>query len=706
MTRALASLASWVVRHRRGVVATWIALLVAGGYFSLHQGDRLSGGGWTIPGSQSQKADAALAHFPAYAGDRFAVFIDAQSPAAARAALVRVRTAVARYGYLHPAGRPQRFRGGSAVLVPYRLTGHDEVDFGTTLRKAVVSDAGGAKTRVLGDGAAWSNFEDIAKQQLAKGEAVGFPLVLVVLLLAFGTAVAALAPLLLGFAAVFLTGAVIYLLSSEYEMSIYVTNIASMIGIGVAVDYSLFVVSHYRSDVARTSDRDGALQRALVSAGTAVTYSGATVVVSLAGLFLVPLTALRSMAIGAIVVVSIAVLTAVTLLPALLSLAGDRIDRFRIPFAGRPAGDSSNTFWRAWSRRVMRRPLLFFSLGAAALLLVASPLLSLRTQTRNLDQLPQHSEVRAATVRAAQLAGPGLLGPIELITTNRDAARAVYVAAKRVPELASVAPPVASRGTGEYLVQAVPAVDVQSSAGRRVHARVTAVARAAVAGSGASLVIGGVTAHDEDVDHALAGARWKIILFILCVSYVILFLLLRSVLLPLKAVVTNLLSVGAAYGVLVMVFQWGWLDWTGYNSPGYLDSLVPVLVLAVTFGLSMDYEVFLLTRIREFHDAGVDNEAAVGEGLAASAGVITAAALIMVGVFSAFAIFGAPSLKETGVGLAVAILVDATVTRLLIVPATMRLLGEWNWWLPRPLERVFGRAHTSAKAAGVVVEPD
>jgi RND superfamily putative drug exporter len=696
MTRALGSLASWVIRHRRGVVGAWIALLLAGGYFSLHQGDRLSGGGWAIPGSQSQKTDAALAHFPAYTGDRFAVFIDASSPEAARAALVRARRAVSRYPDLHPAGQPQRFRRGSAVLVPYRLTGHDEVDFGTTLRKAVVSDEGGAKTRVLGDGAAWSNFEDIAKQQLAKGEGIGFPLVLVVLLLAFGTAVAALAPVLLGFAAVFLTGAVIYLLSSEYQMSIYVTNIASMIGIGVAVDYSLFVVSHYRSDAARTSDRDLALRQALASAGTAVVYSGATVVVSLAGLFLVPLTAMRSMAIGAIVVVSIAVLTAVTLLPALLSLAGARIDRLRIPFAGRPAADSPDSFWRSWSRRVMRRPVLFFSLGAAGLLLLASPLISLRTETRNLDQLPKNSEVRAATVRAAQLAGPGFLGPIQLITDDRAAARAVYTAAKSVPEVAAVTPPVASPGRGAYLVQAVPAVDVQNDAGRRVHARVTAVARAAVAGRDASLVIGGVTAHDEDVDHALAAARWKIILFILSVSYVILLLLLRSVLLPLKAVVMNLLSVGAAYGVLVMVFQWGWLDWTGYDSPGYLDSLVPVLVLAVTFGLSMDYEVFLLTRIREFHSAGMDNETAVGEGLAASAGVITAAALIMVGVFAAFAIFGAPSLKETGVGLAVAILVDATVTRLVIVPATMRLLGEWNWWLPRPLERIFDRAHVPA----------
>jgi RND superfamily putative drug exporter len=697
MTRALASLASWVARRRRAVVAAWAALVIAGGWFSLHQGDRLSGGGWSIPGSQSQKADAALQQFPRFAGHRFAVLVDATSPAAADAALAHVRASAARFPNLHETGPLQRFRDGSvtSVLVPYLFTGGDEVDFGSTLRNAMVSDSGGAKTRVLGDGAAWSNFQDIAKEQLAKGEATGFPIVLIVLLLAFGTAVAALAPLLLGFAAVFLTGAVVYLLSGVYDMSIYVTNMASMIGIGVAVDYSLFVVSHYRADFARSGDREAALRAALASAGTAVAFSGATVVISLAGLFLAPVTALRSMAIGAIVVVSIAVLATLTLLPALLALAGHRIDRFRVPFSRRADG-SADAFWHAWSRRVMRRPLLFFILGAAGLLLVASPLVALRTQTRNLDQLPRSSEVRAATVRAAELAGPGFLGPVQLITDDRDAADAVYTAAKRVPQVARVTPPAASRAGDRFLVQAVPAVDVQNDAGRRVHAQLTMAARAAVEGTGASLVVGGVTAHDEDVDHALSGARWKIIAFVLVASYLILLLLLRSVLLPLKAVVMNLLSVGAAYGVLVMVFQWGWLDWTGYDSPGYLDSLVPVLVLAVTFGLSMDYEVFLLTRIREFYATGIGNEAAVGEGLAASARVITAAALIMVGVFAAFAIFGAASLKETGVGLAVAIFVDATITRLVLVPATMRLLGDWNWWLPRRVERLLDRAHVPA----------
>jgi RND superfamily putative drug exporter len=227
-------------------------------------------------------------------------------------------------------------------------------------------------------------------------------------------------------------------------------------------------------------------------------------------------------------------------------------------------------------------------------------------------------------------------------------------------------------------------VDPDSERARSAYREATAVSRALAARANADVVAGGATAFSVDIEHELGGGLWKIVLFVLAFSYVLLFLFLRSVLLPLKAVAMNLLSVGAAYGVLVAVFEWGWLDWTGYDSPGYLDTIVPTLVLAVTFGLSMDYEVFLLTRIRERYAAGAGNERAVGEGLAASARVITAAALIMVAVFAAFALAGAPSLKELGIGLAVAIGLDATIVRLVIVPATMRLLGDWNWYMPSP----------------------
>jgi RND superfamily putative drug exporter len=256
-----------------------------------------------------------------------------------------------------------------------------------------------------------------------------------------------------------------------------------------------------------------------------------------------------------------------------------------------------------------------------------------------------------------------------------------------MPAVAAVGTPVRSTDGTRWLLDVRLAVPPESQPARDAVHRIERAA-------GPEAIVGGSTVFDLDVQHAIFGGLWKMLLFILAACYVVLLVLLRSVVLPLKAVLMNLLSVGASYGVLVAVFQWGWLDWTGYDSPGYVDTIVPALVLAVTFGLSMDYEVFLLTRIRERWIAHGDNERAVAEGLVGSARIITSAAAVMVAVFAAFAVAGAPSLKELGVGLAVAILLDATLVRLVIVPAAMRLLGNWNWWLPRPLDRLLpARAH-------------
>jgi RND superfamily putative drug exporter len=327
----------------------------------------------------------------------------------------------------------------------------------------------------------------------------------------------------------------------------------------------------------------------------------------------------------------------------------------------------------------MRRPLAGFIAGAGVMLVLALPFLSMQTFNRGLDELPANAEVRIATERVQKLAGPGFGEPVRVLTPDDGPALAAKVA--RVPGVAHVAPPLHDPATGRWLVDATLAMPSESSAAQAVVERIRSLA-------GSSAVVGGSTVFDMDVTHAMFGGIWKMLLVILAACYIVLFLLLRSVVLPLKAVVMNLLSVGAAYGVLVAVFQWGWLDWTGYHSPGYVNTIVPALVLAVTFGLSMDYEVFLLTRIRERWLVHHDNERAVAEGLTQSARIITSAALVMVAVFFAFAIAGAPSLKELGVGLGVAILLDATIVRLLVVPSAMRLLGRWNWWMPAPLARL------------------
>lgn len=684
MESALARFAALVSGHRRAVIVAWLALLAAGGWFSFHQNDRLSGGGWEVPGSASVRVAGMLDDFPGVTPSAFVVLVT--DPAGPRAHLQRARRLVAGEPDVR-AGKPLILAGGAAALLPLAYTGKTSgsIDEATRLRHLLVD----AHTRVLGEPAVWSNFQTVSKQQLQRGESIGFPLILLILLAGFGTVVAAVAPVALGAVAVFLSGAVIYWLSRSFAISVYVTNMASMIGIGVAVDYSLFIVSRFRRELHEGATQEAALRRALSSSGTAVVFSGATVAISLAALFAIDVNALRSMAVGAIVVVCISVLASVTLLPALLASAGTRVDRLRLRLPWRTGEEGSDALWTRWARAVMRRPVVALAGGTAVLLVLSTPLLTMKTFNRGLDELPATAEVRVATERAWALAGPGFASPVHIVTRARPTSLARRIAT--MPGVAGVGRPIRSADGTRWLLDARLAVQPESQPARDVVHR---IARAA----GPDALIGGSTVFDLDVQHAIFGGLWKMLLFILAACYVVLLVLLRSVVLPLKAVLMNLLSVGASYGVLVAVFQWGWLDWTGYNSPGYVDTIVPALVLAVTFGLSMDYEVFLLTRIRERWLAHGDNERAVAEGLVGSARIITSAAAVMVAVFAAFAVAGAPALKELGVGLAVAIFLDATLVRLVIVPAAMRLIGVWNWWLPAPLARLLPAAGTNLPA--------
>ncbi|HEY2371992.1 MAG TPA: MMPL family transporter [Gaiellaceae bacterium] len=667
--RSLARLAGVVSRRRRAVFAVWLVLLAAGGWFSLHQNDFLSGGGWEVPGSPSLRvADAVQQAFPSATTPVFTVFIQGGD---VRRRVADVRRIVGGLPQVRP-GAPL-YRSGAA-LVPVTYTGKtsNAIDEATTLRHHLVDQT----TKVIGEPAIWSNFQTVSKHQLARGEELGFPLILLILLAGFGTVVAAVAPMALGFAAVFLSGAVIYGLSRSFEISVYVTNMASMVGIGVAVDYSLFIVSRFRRELHEGATRDQALARALRSSGTAVVFSGAAVVVSLGALFAIDVNALRSMAVGAIVVVCISLLASITLVPAMLAAVGTRVDRLRLPLPWRTTESGSDAFWSGWARRVMRRPVTGFAVGAGVMLVLAIPFFWMQTFNRGLDELPSNAEVRVATEQAQRLVGAGFGAPVHVLTTDPSVAKRIV----HIPGVAHVAPPVRSSGGSQWLIDATLSMPVESNAARDVVDRIQTAAPDAT--------LGGTTVFDRDVTNAIFGGLWKMLLVMLAACYVVLLLLLRSVVLPVKAVLMNLLSVGAAYGVLVAVFQWGWLDWTGYHSPGYVETVVPPLVLAVTFGLSMDYEVFLLTRIRERWLEHGDNERAVAEGLVRSARIITSAALVMVAVFFAFVIAGAPALKELGAGLGVAILLDATIVRLLIVPAAMRLLGAWNWWIPQPLARL------------------
>jgi uncharacterized membrane protein YdfJ with MMPL/SSD domain len=743
MLRAGDRLSGFVERRRALVVVVWLAALVAAVPFSLKQTDHLTSGGFTVPGSGSDRADAALRGFSGVQRDQLAAVLALEPRASGHdvaTAFDRLRAATRKVHHVTlplPAGAPppRILRAGDTrvVIVPLRLTGNEnsDADAASSLRRELGighGPRGGVETHLVGQQALWAGMQDLSKHDLAAAERAGFPIVLIILLAVFGSLAAAALPLALGFGSVTLTGAAIWGLSQATEMSVFVTNVASMIGIGVAVDYSLFVLARYREEVHGGASRAEARGTAMRTSGVAVTFSGITVLISLAGLFLIDSTTIRSMAMGAIIVVAISILGAVTLLPALMSVFGRRAyARGRIATitglvlrglrsARRRRGRSDPDrpgFWERWTDRTMRRPVLSATLTACTLLVLAAPALSLRWGDGALRQFPSGNETRVGAELASAAQGRGAAGPALVVARFRhghasDAANRSAVARfedryRRDRAVASIAPPRTSRDGRAVLVAVTSRSDPESPVSRALVGRLRSPAQDPLA-QVATVAVGGSTAHVEDFKNLVSGSMWKILVFVLAFCYLVLLLLLRSVLLPLKAVVMNLLSVAAAYGVLVTVFQWGWFDSVlGFHHLGYINTMTPPFLLAIVFGLSMDYEVFLLTRIRERYEATGDTRRAVGEGLARSARTISSAALIMVAVFAVFAGTGVPSVKEIGLGLSVAIALDATLVRLILVPATMEIMGRWNWWLPRSLARVLPRAGFERRTKGLPV---
>jgi uncharacterized membrane protein YdfJ with MMPL/SSD domain len=704
MQTAMLRLDRLLHRRRRAVLVAWALIVVAALPFSARQSEDLSSGGFGVLGSQSAAVAQALQRFPGAQQAQLAAVIIPEPGATTeqiRGALGRVAAAA---GPIEGVSAPNaaveqaagRARSGRTAILPLHVEVDEDaatavaVDLREALGVGEVRD--GASIHFVGQGALWAAMQDLSKEDLAKAESAGFPAVLLILLVVFGSLAAAALPLALGLVSVLVTGALIFGLSQVMEMSVFVTNMASMIGIGVAVDYSMFIVARYREEIAGGRSPDEARSVALGTSGLAVLFSGLTVIISLGGLWMIDNTAIRSMALGAMLVVAVAMVGAVTLLPILMRLMGRRVyTRARIftvdglLHRSHPAAPAGPGFWQRWTDAVMRRPVLAVCATSGILLALAAPVLGMGTQTGALEQFPAGHEARRGFEAAAAVTGPGASSPVEVVVAGQDptaAAGRVRAALAADPGVARVSPPVPARDGGAALLVAEPRAGGETDEAKAMVRRLRATLPA-VAGAGAHVDVGGVTAGQRDVQELISGSMWKILLFLLGLSYLVLLVLLRSVVLPAKAVLVNLLSVGAAFGVLTMVF-------------GSVDILTPPLVLAVVFGLSMDYEVFLLSRIRERYEATGDTRTAVAEGLAASARTITSAAVIMVAVFGVFIAVGVPSIQQIGLGTAVAIALDATLVRLILVPAAMELLGDWNWYLPRPLARILPRADLEA----------
>jgi|GraSoiStandDraft_4_1057263.scaffolds.fasta_scaffold26494_1 uncharacterized membrane protein YdfJ with MMPL/SSD domain len=727
MQSAMNRLSTFVREHRKLVFAGWIVLLLISIPFSSRQTENLTGGGFEVPGSGSDNVDKQVKRFQGASSETLGVVLERKGGDSAQlqAAVDRVDKAAAKVANIElsdqaAAAAKQAAGQQPVILMPLVVSGSrdDTLEAAKDLRDELgvgeVQD--GVQPYVVGQQALWAGMQKVQQDDLKKAESAGFPLILIVLLAVFGSVLAALLPVGLGVAAVIVTGAAVYFLALATTMSVFVTNIASLLGIGVAVDYSLFLLSRYREEVHAGRDRSEALDIAMRTSGATVVFSGVTVVVSLAGLFLLNSAVIRSLAMGAIVVVVIAIFGAVTLLPTLIALLGRRADEpgrivsatgmliKRITGRANRPPRTGPSFWERWTASLMRHPWLAVIGASSVLLLLAIPALSLNFGNGALRQFPAGNETRHGAELAGKLVPPGEAGPVYIIAefkqgdatsgANQAALQRYVDQLKGIDGVARVQEPQTSDDKKAALVRVIGAQDPESQRTLDLIPELRSEGGRASGLAGlATLNVGGSTAQTVDFAGLISGGIWKIFVFVLICTYLVLLVVLRSVLLPLKAVIMNLLSIAACYGVLVAVFQYGWLDsLLGYDSLGYVNAITPPLLLAIVFGLSMDYEVFLLSRIRERYMATGDNRRAVSEGLQASAKVISSAAVIMVVVFGTFALTGIPQIKEIGVGLAVAIALDATLVRLVLVPATMELMGKWNWWLPKSLDRVLPHA--------------
>jgi len=539
--------------------------------------------------------------------------------------------------------------------------------------------------------------EMFRKFELPPSELLGVAAAIVILLVAFGSVIAMGLPVGIALVGLGVGFGIVTLWSHVMDMPDISAQVMAMIGLGVGIDYALFIVTRYREAYRAGSAPEEAVAEALDTAGRATLFAGITVVASLMGMFLMGFSFVRGLAVGGTIGVLVMMAATVTLLPALLGFVGDNIDKWRV---GRRKQQTSlrESFWYRWSRMVQHRPGRAFFAALAVLLILAIPMLSLRMGSNDESTDPASSTARQAYETLASGFGPGFNGPFILtadVPGTADPATLAKItdALKNTPQVAQVSPAAVRDGVAIWFV--VPETGPQDAAtSKLVHHLRENVLPEAQAGTGLKVLVGGSTAINVDFADYL-GKRLPIFMAaVLIVSFLLLMMVFRSLLVPLKAVIMNLLSIAAAYGVVVAIFQWGWLkDVIGLSATGPVESWAPMMLFAIVFGLSMDYEVFLLSRMKEEYDYTHDNGTAVADGLAATARVITAAALIMVCVFLSFVIGDNRVLKMFGVGLAAAVFIDATVVRMVLVPATMELLGDRNWWMPRWLDRILPKLH-------------
>jgi trehalose monomycolate/heme transporter len=666
-----------------------------------------SGGGFTPPGSQSQQeSDLATRAFGHDTADAVVLYrsnsMTVRDPAYQKAvtstlaALPRDKVlSVVTYWTAHS---PQfAGAGGHETYAVLRLAGSDEgAQMKTYQAISGKLAAPGLTSHVGGQVPTFQAINSEVKSDIGRAEGLSMPVLLILMLVIFGSLAAASLPLAIGGVAILGSFAALRLLTLFTGVSIYSINITTILGLGLAIDYGLFMVARFRDELGQQPSTEAALARTVATAGRTVAVSGITVALALASLMLFPETFLRSMGYGGVATVLVDMLAALTLLPALLAVLGPRVNALRIRRSvRRPAAADASGAWYRVARSVMRRPVVYIAVIVIALLALGSPFRSITWGGTDARALPAGSAPRAVTEALARDFPVNSTTPIEAIVrfdgpaaaAPQRAALAAYVTKlDRLPGV--TAGQVTGVAGNAERVDLRFGANAESVAARNLVTQV----RAVPAPAGAHVYVGGTTAELVDELSSLGSVLPWMALMVALTTFVLLFLAFGSVVLPVKAIVMNVLSLAATFGAIVWIFQEGHLSGLLHFTPtGTIDPTMPILMLAIIFGLSMDYEVFLLSRIRERYDVTGDNQAAIAGGLQRTGGIITSLALLLVIVTGAFSTSGITFIKLMGVGMIIALVVDATIIRVLLVPATMRLLGPANWWAPRPLRRLYAR---------------
>ena len=719
-----------MIRYRWAVLGVWLVVLFVG-YGASTRLPALLSNTFTMPGTDSERARTILRdHYGDRSDGAFTIVfrVPNASDRALRARLGRAMAAAARRV---PTARPLPLsQGGRHVLygdIVSTLSIADAKGYTDRVLRGL-PQGGGIRSYVTGQAAIQHDLDPIFNQDLRKGEfQIAIPIALVVLLLVFGLSWSVTIPLVFAACTIMATLGVVYLFAHELTMATYVTNLVQLIGLGIAIDYSLLIVYRFREELARNGSTDAAILRTMATAGRAVVFSGATVAIGLALLLFMPSPFMRSMGVGGFLIPLVSIAAAATLQPALLSLYGRRgvkraqvaefvRRRLHVPLP-RHAGttDVQRGFWARLARAIMRKPSAFLALGAGVLIAIAVPVFALTLTPGSAFGIPQHPQAVQGFTVLRQAVGPGALSPTQIVVDagapgaamRPQVQRAIETLAARVardPEVVFVRyrpsrPFVDPSGRYAQIVVAGRHEYGQAQAQRFVHRLRGELVPSVRWPPEVRVLAGGGPPQGVDfIDRSYQVFPW-LVLGVLVLTYLLLMRLFRSLLLPLKAVLLNLLSVGAAYGALVIVFKWGvGHDLMGLYQFQQIEAWIPIFLFAMLFGLSMDYEVFLVSRMREVWDETHDNTRAVAEGLERTGRIVTAAAIVMVAAFSGFIAGRVVGLQEFGFGLAIAIFVDATIVRALLVPSLMAILGRWNWWLPSGVARLVGVAPSSLHA--------